>query len=97
MRDDHMGGLLAFIMAAPIMVVCCAGGGVILAAVLGGIGGWLTGLCGSATAVVALFAMLMWRDIRRSRARRAAANHGDPACCGPVVVHKSARPGPTDA
>ena len=39
MDDKHLGGLLAFIIAAPIMVICCGGGGVILATILGGIGG----------------------------------------------------------
>ena len=51
MNDNHMGGLLAFIIAAPIMVICCGGGGVILAAILGGIGGWLSGLGGIATVI----------------------------------------------
>ena len=27
MDDKHLGGLLAFIIAAPIMVICCGGGG----------------------------------------------------------------------
>jgi len=66
MDDKHMGGLLAFIIAAPIMVICCGGGGVILAAILGGIGGWLTGLGGIAAVVAAIGAALVVREIRRS-------------------------------
>ena len=53
MDDKHMGGLLAFVITAPIMVICCGGGGVILAAILGGIGGWLSGLGGIATVIAA--------------------------------------------
>ncbi|MDA7429126.1 hypothetical protein PGB28_11710 [Primorskyibacter aestuariivivens] len=65
MNDKHMGGLLAFIIAAPIMVICCGGGGVILATILGGIGGWLMGLGGIAAVVAAIGAMLVVREIRR--------------------------------
>jgi membrane protein implicated in regulation of membrane protease activity len=67
MRDHHMGGLLAFLIAAPLMIICYAGGGVILAAILGGIGGWLTGLGGVVALLAAGIAMLIWRGIRRSR------------------------------
>jgi membrane protein implicated in regulation of membrane protease activity len=67
MRDDHMGGLLAFLIAAPVVIICCAGGGVILAAILGGIYGWLTGLGGLTALLVAGIAALIWRSIRRSR------------------------------
>ncbi|KRS13409.1 hypothetical protein [Roseovarius indicus] len=66
MDDKHMGGLLAFVIAAPIMVICCGGGGLILAAILGGIGGWLTGLGGIAAVVTAIGAALVVREIRRS-------------------------------
>lgn len=61
MDDKHLGGLLAFIIAAPIMVICCGGGGVILATILGGIGGWLMGLGG----IAAVVAALVVREIRR--------------------------------
>lgn len=59
-----MGGLPAFLIAAPVKVICCAGGGVILAAILGGIGGWLTGLGGIAILLVAAFSVLNWRSVR---------------------------------
>jgi hypothetical protein len=95
MRDDHMGGLLAFVIAAPIMVICCGGGGVILAAILGGIGGWLTGLGGIATIVAALGAMLVWREIRRSRARRLAAGGDEATCCAPGGEAEAASGEPT--
>lgn len=90
MRDDWMGGLLAFVIAAPIMVICCGGGGVILAAVLGGIGGWLTGLGGIATLIAALVAMLVWREIRRSRAMRSTAGGDEDVCCAPGEGRKAA-------
>ncbi|PKP67673.1 MAG: hypothetical protein CVT86_00915 [Alphaproteobacteria bacterium HGW-Alphaproteobacteria-8] len=72
MDDKHMGGLLAFIIAAPIMVICCGGGGVILAAILGGI----------ATVVAAFGAVLLVREIRRHRAAKADGAQ-DETCCLP--------------
>ena len=66
MRDDFRGGLLATAIATPVVVICC-GGGVILSAILGGIGGWLTGLGGIATMVAALGAGLVVRQIGRKR------------------------------
>lgn len=89
-----MGGLLAFVIAAPIVIVCCGGGGVILAAILGGTGGWLTGLGGIATLIAALVALLAWRDIRHSRARQSAADTDKAACCAPGVGNGAARPQP---
>lgn len=80
MRDDWMGGLLAFVVAAPVMVICCGGGGILLAAVLGGIGGWLTGLGGVATVVAALGAYLLVRAIRR-HSSAGAGDAVDNACC----------------
>ena len=86
MRDDWMGGLLAFGVAAPVMVVCCGGGGVILAATLGGIGGWLTGLGGIAAVTAALGGLLFWREIRRVRARQTNENvEKEDFCASPSV------------
>ncbi|GHE03958.1 hypothetical protein U879_21195 [Defluviimonas sp. 20V17] len=67
MRDDFHGGLLATAIAAPVVVICCGGGGVILSAILGGIGGWLTGLGGIAALTAALGAGLVVRQVRRKR------------------------------
>lgn len=66
MRDDYMGGLLAFIIAAPVMVICCGGGGAILAAILSG----LMGLGGIATVLTALGVFLIVRQVLRHRAAR---------------------------
>lgn len=96
MRDDWMGGLLAFVVAAPIMVICCGGGGVILAAILGGIGGWLTGLGGIATVIAAFGGLLLWREIRRSRARGSATDIAATDCCAPGKVRKATGPKPTE-
>ena len=82
MDDKHMGGLLAFVITAPIMVICCGGGGVILAAILGGIGGWLSGLGGIATVIAAFGAVLLVREIRRHRAAKADGAQ-DETCCLP--------------
>ena len=82
MNDNHMGGLLAFIIAAPIMVICCGGGGVILAAILGGIGGWLSGLGGIATVVAAFGAVLLVREVLRHRTAKADGAQ-DETCCLP--------------
>lgn len=97
MRDDRMGGFLAFVIAAPIMVVCCGGGGALVAALLGGLGGWLTGLGGIATVLAAVGGYLFWREIRRGRAKRAAGDEDAAACCTPDGAHKVARPDPADA
>ncbi|GAB4283715.1 MAG: hypothetical protein Kow0058_02630 [Roseovarius sp.] len=88
MRDDWMGGLLAFAVAAPVMVVCCGGGGIAVAAILGGIGGWLSGwlsgLGGVATMVAAGGGLLVWGEIRRRRAGRRAGQHEGAQCCAPT-------------
>ncbi|MFT5488300.1 MAG: hypothetical protein ACI9MU_003226 [Alphaproteobacteria bacterium] len=53
MRDNLMGGLLAFGIAAPVVVVCCGGGTAVLAALFGGVGAWLSGMSGIAVLVLA--------------------------------------------
>lgn len=72
MRDNLMGGLLAFVVAAPVMVVCCGGGTALLAAVFGGLGARLSGLGWIVVALVAAFAFLVVREFRRSAKRRAS-------------------------
>jgi hypothetical protein len=88
MDDKHMGGLLAFVIAAPIMVICCGGGGVILAAVLGGIGGRLTGLGGIAAVIAAIGAALVVREIRR-RGSAGVAGAPDETCTKARVTGKN--------
>ena len=78
MSDKHMGGLLAFVIAAPIMLICCGGGGVVLAAILGGIGGWLAGLGGIAMVTAAFGAVLLAREIKRRRSTTADAHKTKP-------------------
>lgn len=71
MRDNLMGGLLAFGIAAPVLIVCCGGGAAPLAVMFGGIGAWLSGLDGLSIALVAALAFLVVREVRRAAKRRA--------------------------
>ena len=64
MRDNMQGGILATLIAAPVMIVCCGGGGVALTAITGAVGGWIGGV---ATMSVAVVAALTWRSLRRTR------------------------------
>ena len=75
MRDNLMGGLLAFGIAAPVVVVCCGGGTALLTAVFGGLGAWLSGLGGIAIALVAALAFLVVREVRRASKRPAETGH----------------------
>ncbi|WP_386630456.1 hypothetical protein [Sulfitobacter geojensis] len=76
MRDNLMGGLLAFGVAAPVMVMCCGGGTALLAAVFGGLGAWLSGLGWIVVALVAALAFLVVCEFRRSASSRASiSNH----------------------
>lgn len=43
MRDRSTGGLLAFIVAAPVIVICCGGKAVLIGTALFGTAGFLTG------------------------------------------------------
>ena len=75
MRDNLMGGLLAFGIATPVVFVCCGGGTALLAAVFGGLGAWMLGLGGIAIALVGAVAFLIVREFRRSRKRRATSDN----------------------
>jgi len=99
MRDDKggsdKGALFAVLIAVPAMVVCCGGGGLLLAGaagLFGALGGWLTGLGGIATALAALGAVLLVREIRRHRAANAEGSQ-DETCCFP---NTKVAPGPAD-
>lgn len=72
MRDNLMGGLLAFVVAAPVMVMCCGGGTALLAATFGGLGAWLSGLGWIVVALVAALTFLVVREFRRFAKRRAS-------------------------
>ncbi len=75
MRDNLMGGLLDFGIATPVVIVCCGGKTALLAAVIGGVGAWLSGFGGISVALAAALAVLMLRDIRRANKRRAASSN----------------------
>lgn len=71
MDDRYMGGLLTFILVAPVVVVCCSGGGFVLAAILSAIGGWSSGLGGIAMGLAAIGGVLLIREFRRQRPKSA--------------------------
>lgn len=71
MRDNLMGGLLAFGIATPVLIVCCGGGAALLAAMFGGIGAWLSRLGGLSIALVAALAFLIVCEVRRAAKSRA--------------------------
>ena len=76
MRDNLMGGLLAFGVATPVVIVCCGGGTALLAAAFGGLGAWMLGLGGIAVVLVVVLAFIVVREFRRSAKRRASiSNH----------------------
>lgn len=66
MRGDIQGGVLATLIAAPLMIVCCGGGGVALDAITGAVGGWIGGVGGLAAVLVAVVAALFWHSRRRA-------------------------------
>lgn len=43
MKDSSSGGLLAFIVVAPVVLICCAGKAALIGTVLFGTAGFLTG------------------------------------------------------
>lgn len=81
MRDDIQGGVLATLVAAPLMIVCCGGGGVAVAAIAGTVGGWIGGFGGLAIVLVSAVAVLIGRGQQRARAD----------CCEPDVPSERRR------
>ena len=73
MRDNLMGGLLAFGITAPVVVVCCGVGTAVLAALFGGVGGWFSGVNGTAVLVLAGLTYLIVRALRRSHMKHASS------------------------
>ena len=72
MRDNLMGGLLAFGISAPVAVVCCGGGTAVLAALFGGVGAWQSGVNGIAVLVLAGLTYLIVRALRCSHMKRSS-------------------------
>ncbi len=62
MRDDIQGGVLATLIAAPLMIICCGGSGLAVAAIMGAVGGWIGGAGGLAAVLVAAVTALVWRS-----------------------------------
>ncbi|UTS79105.1 hypothetical protein [Phaeobacter piscinae] len=54
MKDRSTGGILAFLVAAPVVVICCGGYAAVLASLFGGIIGTATGLDILTTLLVAV-------------------------------------------
>ena len=78
MRDGLQGGVLATLIAAPVMIVCCGVGPVALTAITGAVGGWIGGVGGLATMSVATVAALTWHSLRRTRSNWSALKaHSD--------------------
>lgn len=74
MKDRSAGGILAFIIAAPVVVICCGGHVAVLASILSGTIGTATGLDVLTTLLVAVgtgVAILSVRTVLRSRRDRA--------------------------
>ena len=55
MKDSSTGGLLAFIVAAPVVVICCAGKAALIGTLLFGTVGFLTGANLLTAALVSTF------------------------------------------
>ncbi|MBT2131591.1 hypothetical protein [Aliiroseovarius lamellibrachiae] len=70
MKESATGGLLAFIIAAPVVVICCGGKAVLFGTVLFGTAGFLTGAKMLTIALVATLggiAVLATRSFIRAR------------------------------
>ena len=75
MRDNLMGGLLAFGVAAPVVIVCCGGGTALLTAAFGGLAAWMSGLGWITVILVVALAFLVVREFRRFAKRRASTSN----------------------
>lgn len=69
MSDKPMGGIIAALIAVPVMIVCCAGAafGVPF---LAGVGSWLAGLDTIYVMLAALLALLAFLIVKTARASR---------------------------
>ena len=75
MRDNLMGGLLAFGVAAPVVIVCCGGGIALFATALSGLAAWMSGLGWITLALVVALALLVVRGFRRFAKHRASISN----------------------
>lgn len=64
MKDSSSGGLLAFIVAAPVVLICCAGKAALIGTVLFGTAGFLTGANLLTSALVATLGGIMFLAAR---------------------------------
>ncbi|WP_299635794.1 hypothetical protein [uncultured Ruegeria sp.] len=74
MKNRSAGGILAFIIAAPVVVICCGRHVAVVASILSGTIGTATGLGVLTTLLIAVgtgVAILSVRTVLRSRRNRA--------------------------
>ena len=64
MKDSATGGLLAFIVAAPLVVICCGGKAALIGTVLFGTAGFLTGAKLLTVALVAMLGCIVFLTAR---------------------------------
>lgn len=75
MKDSSTGGMLAFIVAAPVVVICCGGKAALIGTAIFGTAGYLTGANVLTAALVATFGGILFLAARSfMRARKQAQN-----------------------
>ncbi|WP_448329553.1 hypothetical protein [Sulfitobacter sp. M13] len=80
MKDSSTGGVLAFIVAAPVVVICCAGKAALIGTVLFGTAGFLTGANLLTAALMATFSGIVFlaaRNFVRMRRHNQECERGD--------------------
>lgn len=73
MKDSSTGGLLAFFVAAPVVLICCAGKAALIGTVLFGTAGFLTGanlLTAALVATLGGIVLLAVRSFMRMRRQK---------------------------
>ena len=81
MKYSSTGGLLAFIVVAPIVVICCAGKAALIGALLFGTTGFLTGanlLTITLVATIGGIMLLATRNFMRVRRHNHQIKRNDP-------------------
>jgi len=77
MKDSSAGGILAFLVAAPVVVICCGGHAAVLASLFGGVIGTATDLDIPTTLLVTVtmgVAVLAVRTFVQSRHSKGVTN-----------------------
>lgn len=64
MKDSSTGGILAFTVAAPVIVICCAGKAALIGTVFFGTAGFLSGANMLTAALVATFGGIVFLAAR---------------------------------